>query len=219
MAEIRLEHKKRSAWPWILALLALLLLGWLLWEWMDRDDPAGLATDTVVLDPTTTAPVTDTTATTATSGELQAFMSRCSVAEGSVPQSAGLEHEWSRDCLNLLANSISEVATQRQAGTEITQQVTSIRQQVDGIRTSDTASLQHSNQTRQAAMSAADALGSMHRAYASTNQQVQTSVDNARAAAQQIQPTVALLEQKDALARFFREAGNALQGMSAAPVM
>lgn len=37
MADINVERKERSIWPWILGLLALLLLIWLLVELFDRD--------------------------------------------------------------------------------------------------------------------------------------------------------------------------------------
>lgn len=62
MADIEIERKRGgSVWPWILGLLLLLLLGWLLWEWLDDDrevveEPA-VVTEPVVADPATTAPV------------------------------------------------------------------------------------------------------------------------------------------------------------------
>lgn len=54
MADINVERKQRSIWPWILGLLVLALLIWLLASMFNRDDD-----ETVVVDETTVeAPAT-----------------------------------------------------------------------------------------------------------------------------------------------------------------
>lgn len=218
MADINIERKKAPVWPWIIGLIILLLLIWLVVRWMgDRDAVPVVATDTAVVDTVGTLTGVTDTATTATSGvpnEVREYTLRCQVAEGTTPETAGLEHEWTRTCLDLLARSISAVASQRAADANLTQRLDTVRQQIDSIRQSDPTSVQHSNQAREAAIASAEALGSMQQAFAGTSQQVQSSVENARAAAQQIRGTEALLNQKDTLTRFFREAGNALEGMA-----
>ncbi|WP_192822955.1 hypothetical protein [Rufibacter sp. LB8] len=43
MAEINIEPKKRSGWGWLLVLLALLVIGWLVYKYVlnaDGGDPA-----------------------------------------------------------------------------------------------------------------------------------------------------------------------------------
>lgn len=218
MADINLERKKGgSIWPWIIGLLVLLLLIWVIVEAMDRDDPdvvaTGTATETVApLPPATTG----TDATTAGSpAQVEEYMRTCHVAEGATtPQTVGREHEFSTNCLDLLASSMSAVAAQRPANPEIDQQLNTVREQIQSIRQSDPTSLEHSNSTREAAMASADALSSMRQAFAGTNQQAQSAADAARNAAQEIQGSEALLNQQDALMRFFREAGNALQAMA-----
>ena len=220
MAEIHLERKKKPVWPWIIGLLLLLLLIWLVVRWMaPADVPATtdtVLTDTMVTDTMgTMSPVTGTTAATAgVPNEVREFTLRCRVAQGATPEAAGLEHEWTRTCLDLLARSISAVAAQRSASTDITQRVDTVRQQIESIRQSDATSVQHSNQAREAAIASAEALRTMQQAFAGTSQQVQSSVENAHAAAQQIRGTEALLNQKDTLTRFFGEAGTALEGMA-----
>jgi hypothetical protein len=54
MADINVERKQRSIWPWILGLLVLAVLIWLLASMFNRDDD-----ETVVVDETTVeAPAT-----------------------------------------------------------------------------------------------------------------------------------------------------------------
>ncbi|HEX2190892.1 MAG TPA: hypothetical protein VHG51_18435 [Longimicrobiaceae bacterium] len=56
MADINVERKQRSIWPWIVGLLVLALLIWLLASMFNDDDDGA-----VVEDPTTVeAPVTTT---------------------------------------------------------------------------------------------------------------------------------------------------------------
>ena len=54
MAEIKVEQKGPSIWPWIVGLIVLALLIWALMEMFGRDDTdtvTGPMTDTVVTEP------------------------------------------------------------------------------------------------------------------------------------------------------------------------
>ncbi|MBW3670064.1 MAG: hypothetical protein KY432_00160 [Acidobacteria bacterium] len=216
MEETNLEPKRRPLWPWIVGLLVLMLLIWLLLEAMDRDEEALVATGTAVTE--TIAPVPTATTDTADAGvlpqQVEEYMRTCYLEEGAEPEAVGREHEFSTHCLNLLAGSMSAVAQQRPADPAIDQQIENVRQQAEAIGESDPTSLEHSNAVRSAAEASAEALGAMQQAFAGTDQQAVSSVDRAREAAQQISPTEALLDQKDALRTFFREAGNALRNMA-----
>lgn len=60
MADIDVERKGTSIWPWIIGLLVLALLIWALMKMFDTDDPevAGVATDPVATEPVVTpAPI------------------------------------------------------------------------------------------------------------------------------------------------------------------
>lgn len=224
MAEINLEHKKRAIWPWILGLVVLLLLIWLAVEMMDRDEPevtGGFVNDTAVAvtDTSLTAGAAAAPVAAAVPAPLQQYLSTCRPAGGAEPSAMGAEHEFTTSCLSLLADSMSAVAAQRPTDSQINEQLNTLRQQIASIRESDASSLDHSNRTREAAIAGADALGAMQRAYAGTNAQVETAVGSARNAAQQIQPTQQLLNQKAQVTAFFREAGNALQAMTSTPAV
>ncbi len=222
MAEIKLERKKRPIWPWVLlALLLLLLIIWAVIAAMRPGEPEAVPTVTAIGD--TAVPVTTDTAAVAAGAplagglprELDNYMRTCSVAEGAEPETMGREHEFSTNCLELLADSMSAVAAQRPSDPNITQQIDSVRQQVSEIRQSEATSLQHSNATRRAADAAAAALSTMQQAFSGTDEQARQSVEQVRGAAQQIQATQPLLEQKDALRSFFTQAGTALQSLAA----
>ena len=47
MADIRVERKGRSIWPWIVGLIVLALLIWALMELLRRDDPEAVEADPV----------------------------------------------------------------------------------------------------------------------------------------------------------------------------
>ena len=38
MAEINIERKKKSVWPWLLLILILVLLGWAIYELVTEDN-------------------------------------------------------------------------------------------------------------------------------------------------------------------------------------
>lgn len=217
MAEIKLERKKRPMWPWILlALLLLLLIIWAIVAAM-RPDEEVVPTVTAIgetVGTLDTAPLAGTGTAAGLPQQVQNYMRTCAVAEGVEPETMGREHEFSTNCLELLADSMSAVAAQRPSDPNITQQIESVRQQVSEIRQSEATSLQHSNATRRAAESAGIALSAMQQTFAGTNDQARQSVEQARNAAQQIQATQPLLEQKDALRSFFRQAGTALQNLA-----
>jgi hypothetical protein len=213
MAEIKLERKEGAAvWPWILALIVLALLAWAAWTFMRGDRTA-----------TTTAPLTGTTPITGTAAPPQeagplpqqahTFINDCSVAEGAVPPGMGLEHEFSVNCFERLADSMQVVAAQRPADPGITQQIDTMRERARQIRESDPASLDHSNWSRQAAEAGAAAFESMHQTWHSGNQQVQSAVQNIRQTAEQIQPAQLMTEQQPHLRSFFRQSGEALRAM------
>lgn len=223
MADINLEKKRSTPiWPWILGLLALLVIGWLIVEAMDRDDrDVATTTSTAAADPITApapagAPVSGTQASAATMpAGLQEYTSRCQTEEGAQPDAIGQDHEYTTRCFDLLASSMSAIASQRQADVNLTQQIETVQQQVNSMRQSDPASLEHSNSTREAATASAEALSSMQQAFGTAGDEAESAVRSARDAAQQIEASEALLEQREELKTFFREAGNALQALSA----
>ena len=57
MADINVERKQRSIWPWIVGLLVLALLIWLLASMLNGDDDDRVETEqTTIETPATTSP-------------------------------------------------------------------------------------------------------------------------------------------------------------------
>ena len=67
VAEINVERKAASIWPWIINLLVLLLLGWAIVELLDSDEREIAAVDPVAA-PVVAPPVTPVPGATATPG-------------------------------------------------------------------------------------------------------------------------------------------------------
>lgn len=218
MADINLEKKKGSIWPWIIGLLVLVAVIWLVVEAMDRDDDdlELVATDTVVLAPVA-PPVTGTTQMAATElpREVQEFMQTCHGADASMDP--GLQHEYTARCFELIAGSLRQIAERSPANPDMTAQIETVRQQALNLRQSEASSTDHMNKTRQAAVASAEAIASVQQALRNTTAPTtMASAEDVRQAAQQLQPSEPLLNQKDELTAFFREAGDALSEMARA---
>lgn len=56
MADINVERKQRSIWPWIVGLLVLALLIWLLASMFNGGDDAGVGDETTVEAPAANSP-------------------------------------------------------------------------------------------------------------------------------------------------------------------
>jgi hypothetical protein len=56
MADINVERKQRSIWPWIVGLLVLALLIWLLASMFNGDDDEVVVDETTVEAPATNSP-------------------------------------------------------------------------------------------------------------------------------------------------------------------
>lgn len=69
MADINVERKKKSIWPWILGAIALLLLIWAFAAMNDNAERTTAATPAAVTDQTAVDADTDTTAVTQTAAD------------------------------------------------------------------------------------------------------------------------------------------------------
>jgi hypothetical protein len=213
MADINVERKSGvPIWMWILGLLLLGLLIWGIMSMMGRDDRrAATPADTVAPAATETAPAAGAAALPAAA---QNFMRECHLDEGTRTEGMGLEHEYTVNCFEQLANSIEGVAQQRGTDPNVNQHVQTMRDRARQIRESPETSTQHANWTREAALAGASAIESMHQAWHAGDAQVQGSVTQVRQSAEQIRGGELQLDQKSELRSYFRNAGDALQRMA-----
>lgn len=225
MAEINVERKDTSIWPWILGLLLLALLAWGVYELLD-DDTADVAEAPLVV-PGPAAPVVDPAAAPAVPTDQTAANIPAAVTEYAntcaQPMDAsanmGLQHDFTANCVQRLVDALDAVIVRNNiADTNVQQRLTSMRQTAQNLRASPAEATNHANMTREAFAGAADLMQAVHQAGYSTVAPLGTAVSEAQTAAQNVQADMQMLNQQQAVHNFFREAGDAVRMMAETPV-
>lgn len=211
MADINVERRGPSIWPWILGLIVLALLIWLLTELFGDDaDTAAVVTEPVATEPLATTPPADPAMGAAAGmenlpAEVQSYLTACTRQGGTPAGDMAAEHEFTVSCFQQLHAALNAVSTtQTTTGADATGRLQAMHTSVQQLQASDPSATNHSNLTREAATSAANAFQAIRGGTAGTVQQ----------AAEGIQAEVQLLEQRDAVHNFFREAGNELRNLA-----
>lgn len=224
MADINVERKGPSIWPWIIGLIVLALLIWALAEMLGgRDDARTTAVpgDTVPrTQEVAPAPTTDPAApgvATAAPAAVQEFERW--VDRRDAQTDMGQQHQYTINGLRQLADAIESLAQRHEARPAVQQSIQSVRQQADRLEQSDPAATQHANLTRDAFTSAADAIGTLHREHHAQATGLENQVTQVRQAAQAIQTGTPLLQQQQEVQTFFDRARDAVRSLATAHTM
>lgn len=214
MADIDVERRSGSKWwLWLLGLLLLALLAWALLELLDDDEPEVAA----VVDPAPVAPVApvvDPVAPAVTPAAVSTYISQCTEIQGADPADMGAEHQFTVNCLQQLREAMAAmIAGQPVPNTDVSGQLDRYTGAVQVLQDSPVESTQHANLTRAAAERAAEVISGIQTAWFSTDSPVQGAASAVQQAAQGIEPTTPMLEQRESVRGFFRDAGNALRLM------
>ena len=115
MADINVERKGPSIWPWIIGLIVLALLIWILVEMFDSDEP-----EVEVDEPVPSAVVTpdvEEPVGAAMPAAVTTYLTQCAGAQGAVEgDDMGRQHEYTVNCLQQLREGISAVIAEEQLG-------------------------------------------------------------------------------------------------------
>jgi hypothetical protein len=209
MAEIDIQKKEGTpVWAWIVGLIALLLVVGVIWAVMGNDDDR---TDTRVGQDTVSA-VGDTAARAdraQTNGAVAAYL-EFSRRPAQVDAEMGREHEYSETGLRRLVAALDQVVRSDTIGQQpLEQRLDRVRERADRI-TRDPESLEHANWVREAFTEAASIIEDVRDQRATGDAALDGHVQATRAAAESINPGTPLLEQRDAVHRFFSESAEAL---------
>jgi hypothetical protein len=226
MAEINVERKEGgSLWPWIIGLLALLLVGWLLYSMFGRDrtttaDQFGTAGDTMAMAPGVMPMDTGmagtgmgTAMTAGVPPEVQQFEQTCA-APGTAQQQASMDHQYTINCTNQLATALEAVVRRDTVGgMALEPRLQEMRQRVAAIG-QDPMATDHANRVRDAFTSIASLMNSVQETRPGAAPALRDQVSGAQQAAQGISATTTLLDQKSQVDTFFQRAGAALRSMA-----
>jgi hypothetical protein len=201
MADIDIQRKGTTIWPWIL--LGLLALALLLWFLLGR----GTTDDRAAAPVTDTVPAATETAPAAAPAALGSFHQAC--VDPSAQQQAALDHSYTVECLRQLADAIEQTAQQQGVAMSAVQpQTQEVRDHAQQIDQAPAQSMEHANHARLGAMAAVAAMQTLNQAPGTAD--AATQVNQAEQSAQSIQPGVGLMDQKAELDRFFSQAHSAL---------
>jgi len=209
MADIDVQRKGPSIWPWIAGLIVLALLVWAVAEMVDRDDQEVAVTETQAAEEVQPAP----TPAPSAAGEdpvqaVEAYSSHIENAD------MGVDYNWTATAMNRMAAALNAIATRSNAGNDVMQRIDRLRQRASQVSASPDSLQQHADWVREFGMNATDAMSSLARHTAGQDRQLQTGIEETRQAAQNISETTPLLQQREAVQRFFEEAEDPLQRLA-----
>lgn len=190
MAEIHVQQKRTSAWPWIIA--ALLVIGALALLFGRNGDRETVAFDSDTAD-VVDAPAAAERSAGAAAGGFTAWR-----ASNPIENAMGREHEYIADGLREIADNIEELDT----NDALQSQAESIRSSADALQ-EEQQSQRHSEMARQAFETVSSALSSLATGASGVAAQLEQ-------AAGEIHPERPLMEQTEAVRTFFDRAEQAL---------
>lgn len=195
MAEIRIE-KRPSPWPWILGVLALALVGWMVFATLGDDGRETETQQAVVQGEPGGMVGTSGGAVPAAVQDYSAF------AEDSGRLSPGREHEYTAEGIRRLSAALGAFVDQNAGDAESRSRFDRFRQSADRLQQEPQSSA-HANTVRQVFTSAVDVMES-----GAVNA---GDVSELRETAASLSPDQPLLEQTEKVKRFFSQSAEALR--------
>ncbi len=200
MADIKLERRERTVWPWVLVgVLVLALLVWFLADRgpriaeMDVDAPPAAAFPTEELPP----------------GEAGNFAAW--VRDTDARDEAGREHEYTADGIRHLAGAIGDVTELDSVqGQPLDEQLDRMRTYADSVQR-DPEAVNHARHARSAFLLGTELLEGIDRA---EHPQVDVGISQTREAAGMVDANALLLDQIDRVERFFGNASETVTRMA-----
>lgn len=182
-------EKKRSLWPWVI--VAIIIIGAII-AWIGLTNTR----ETKEVQTQTESPKN------AEGGPVAEYIQF--INEGS---SMGLDHQFTNNALLKLTNAI--YAKAQQTGYDVKANMEQVREHADHI-TQDPFETTHANSIRKAADILTNAMENMQKSkYPGLNEQV----NEVRNAANNINPDILTLDQRDAVKSFFKKSADLLQAM------
>lgn len=216
MADIDIQRKGPAIWPWIIGLLVLGLLTWALLEMFDTDEvveePVATAVDPAPVAPAPAVGDAGDAGGAAVPAAVQQYLTTCAPRE---PGAMGLDHQSTSGCIRQLVDAVEAVLQDpARSGIDVQAPLQAARQQAQQLEQSANQSAQHAGMTRDAFVSIATLLNSVQDArYPGLEGQAAQLEEAARS----VQASDDLLDQREPVQRFFRQAGDLLNAIASSP--
>lgn len=227
MAEIQVQRKVTSAWPYVVAILiAVALLAWFMWSdnsdgnmtAANTDDASFAAVEPIREPVTTTLGTSASTASNTSGGTIAGIIAGPAVSDYlefvDVPtaQSMNVSHDYTAGGLQQLAAALREVANGSSSVATVALQprIDEIQERADALQRNEN-SFEHALQVREAFAVAAGLIGQMTAGDESVDVNNLSTLQNAATA---IDPEEPLLNQASQIEQFFAQAGEAIRDMT-----
>lgn len=196
MADIDIERKGPPFWPWLVGLLAVLVVVWI-WAAGDRGDE--YPTETIAERTPSPGTPAGTMGTTGAIDEYVQFAGDTGTGATAETPGMGREHEYTAEGIRKLRAAL-EALVEQKPNADARGRLDGFRQAAERIQ-QDPTSMQHASQVRDAFTSAAEVIASVEGA----------SADQVKATAASISADQPLLDQRDKVHSFFRQSAEAIQ--------
>lgn len=211
MADIDIQEKKGSPWPWIIGLLALVLVVWVGYEMLADDDQEFAVTTPAQEEPAGTFDPAAPAATAGAPAEVQRFEEEC--VQGQAGQQMSQEHEYAQTCVRHMTAALDAVVQREQVNDQqLSQQLEQFRSRAAEL-TTDPASQEHSVQLDAIFDDAAGLISSIEESRTGAGQTA-GAADRVQEAADAFSADGTVLDQQAEVTAFFREAAAAMRQLA-----
>jgi len=209
MAEIKVQRKGPGAWPWILGVLALVLVGWAVIAMMDRDRD-----DPEVAETGRATPPGEATPAATTGGTIPAAVAAfLAFAEAPTGSQVGVGHEYAADGIRRLTAALKAVVDNGPDRPRARERFAEFQQKADRIQV-DPQSLGHAGQVRDVFTSAAGAISALQEDRWPDASELQNQIAQVQTAAERVAADRPLLDQTSAVKTFFDRAAVVVRAMA-----
>ena len=205
MAELHIERKERSTWPWMLA--GALLLAIVVWYLFSRDGADRVAADVPVTTSASTGAVVSDSAGAELPTEVRDLVR---FTETRAAAGAGPSHDYTSTGLRHVAAALGAIGGSTAGNVDVRTRVTEIRERADAMQRNP-ASTEHALQAREAFLVASSLMQQMQQGRGDVALGAVREVHDAATA---IEPGTRLLDQTARVERFFDRSANAVRELA-----
>lgn len=211
MAEIGIQKKKGSIWPWIIGLIVAALLIWALTEMLDTGDDVVVTEPGVVepYDEAVISPADTMDALAVGAAEVAQFEEQCG-AQSATRSSMALDHASTENCVRLMTTAMEAVVSRDTVNdTALGAQLEAFRTKADRL-TRNRESTEHSAYLKEVMTGAADLIAQVEQTHAGSD----AAAGNVRQAAESFSASQPMMSQTTQVATFFDSATSALRELA-----
>lgn len=222
MADIDVERKGPSIWPWIIGLLLLGLLIWGLAELIDDEPEVAAVTPAeapaaVPMGPVEPGVVNEPVAPTPAAilapeiaPPIEEYLAWAAIPPN--PETMGLDHEYTAEGVRRLTTALRTIVLAPPvSGMPVRQRWDDMYQNAERLIQSPNSSLNHSDIAHTTFITSVEVMEAVQQSIPTPNPELEREIGEARQAAMRVDPQNNLLDQKEAVHAFFTQAADPLR--------